>query len=119
VVKLSEARRVALSLPEAMEKPHHGMPSFRVGDKIFATVPDRGHLHVMVGPDETEMAVSAEPRAFEKLWWGDRLAGVRVNLSVADVGLITVLLSEAWRRKAPGRLAKSLVHPALERGRAR
>jgi hypothetical protein len=96
---------LALSLPEAMEKPHHGIPSFRVANKIFATVPDNGHLHVMVGRDETDMAVSAEPRAFEELWWGERLAGVRVNLAAADIGLLTVLLSEAWRRKAPRRLA--------------
>lgn len=106
MMKLGDARRVALSLPEAVEKPHHGIPSFRVGDKIFATVPDREHLHVMVGRDETDMAVSAEPRAYEELRWGERLAGVRVNLAVANVGLLTLLLSEAWRRKAPRRLAK-------------
>jgi hypothetical protein len=108
MVRLGEARRVALSLPEATEKPHHGIPSFRVGDKIFATVPDSGHLHVMVGRDETDMAVSAEPAACEELWWGERLAGVRVNLAAADVGFLRLLLSEAWRRKAPRRLAGSV-----------
>jgi hypothetical protein len=105
VVKIGEARRLALSLPEAHEKGHHGIPSFRVANKIFATVPDNEHLHVMVGPDEADMAVGAAPRAFEQLWWGERLAGVRVNLAVADIGLLTMLLTEAWRRKAPRRLA--------------
>ena len=104
MVKLGQARRLALSLPEAREKPHHGMASFRVADKIFATVPDDEHLHVMVGADETEMAVRAAPRACEELWWGERLAGVRVKLAMADIGLLTVLLSEAWRRRAPPRL---------------
>ena len=105
MVKLREVRRLALSLPEAREAGHHGVPSFRVASKIFATVPDDEHLHVMVGPDETDMAVSAAPHAFEKLWWGKRLAGVRVNLAAANLDLLTVLLSEAWRRKAPRRLA--------------
>jgi|RhiMetdeSRZDD1v2_1073273.scaffolds.fasta_scaffold2391213_2 hypothetical protein len=109
MVKLGEARRLALSLPEASEKGHHGIPSFRVGNKIFATVPDSEHLHVMVGPDETEMAINAAPQAFEKLWWGKRLAGVRVNLVVADIALLTLLMSEAWRRKAPRRLASLTV----------
>jgi hypothetical protein len=75
------------------------MPSFRVANKIFATVPDNEHLHVMVGPDETDMAVSSAPEAFEELWWGERRAGVRVRLSEADRGLLSVLLTEAWRRK--------------------
>jgi hypothetical protein len=104
MVKVREVRRLALSLPEASEEDHHGIPSFRVTKKIFATVPDDQHLHVMVGPDETDMAVSNAPHAVEKLWWGKRLAGVRVNLPAADLDLLTVLLSEAWRRKAPRRL---------------
>jgi hypothetical protein len=104
VVKVREVRRLALSFPEASEKGHHGIPSFRVADKIFATVPDDEHLHVMVGPDETEMAVRAAPDAYDRLLWGKRLAGVRVTLAAADMDLLTVLLSEAWRRKAPRRL---------------
>ena len=106
MVKIGEVRRLALSLPEAREKGHHGMPSFRVGDKIFATVPDDEHLHVMVGPDEADLAVRAAPEAFEELWWGARRAGVRINLGAADVGLLTMLLEEAWRRKAPRRLTR-------------
>jgi hypothetical protein len=105
MVKVREARRLALSLPETIEQDHHGIPSFRVAKKIFATVPDDTHLHVMVGPDEVDMAVNAAPRAVEELWWGKRLAGVRVNLASADLDLLTVLLNEAWRRKAPRRLA--------------
>ena len=105
MVKIREIRRLALSLPETSEEGHHGIPSFRVAKKIFATVPDDEHLHVMIGPDETDMAVRAAPHAFEKLWWGKRLAGVRVNLAAANLDLLTVLLSEAWRGKAPRRLA--------------
>jgi hypothetical protein len=108
MMKMSEARRFALSLPEASEADHHGVPSFRVATKIFATVPDEGHLHVMVGPEETDMAVRAAPHAFEELWWGKRLAGVRVDLAAADRELLAVLLSEAWRRKAPKRLSSAV-----------
>jgi hypothetical protein len=107
-MRVKQARRLALSLPEAREKPHHGMPSFRVADKVFATVPDNQHLHVMVGPDETAMAVSACPEGFAELRWGKRPAGVRVTLVAADVDLLTVLLREAWRRKAPRRLVNLL-----------
>src|SRR5262245_4721208 len=111
MVKIGAVRRLALSLPEASEKGHHGMPSFRIGDKIFATVPDNEHLHVMVGPDEVELAVRTAPDAFEELWWGKQLAGVRVNLAAADLDLLTLLLNEAWRRKAPRRLTRRMGVP--------
>jgi len=107
MVKLGEVRSLALALPGASEKGHHGIPSFRVADKIFATVPDDEHLHVMVGPEETEMAIGAAPDAFEELRWGQRLAGVRVTLAEADRELLTLLLNEAWRRRAPRRLQSS------------
>jgi hypothetical protein len=106
VVKLSEVRRLALSLPETNETGHHGIPSFRVANKIFATVPDDKHVNVMVGPDETAMAVGASAEACEELWWGRKQAGVRVTLAAADIDLVTVLLREAWLRKAPPRLTK-------------
>jgi|SRR6185295_4719619 len=107
MVKLHEARRLALSLPEAYEEGHYGFPSFRVTKKIFATMPDDEHLHVMLGPDETEMAVSTAPHAIEKLWWGKRLAGVRVKLAAVDPDLLAELLSEAWRCRAPRRLVSA------------
>ncbi len=111
-MKVSEARRLALSLPETTEQGHHGMPSFRVASKIFATVPDDEYLHVMIGSDETDMAIRAAPHAFEQLWWGKRLAGVRVKLAAADPGLLSLLLGQAWRRKAPRRLSSASDSPA-------
>ena len=117
MVRLRDVRRLALSFPGACEKGHHGMPSFRVADKIFATVPDDTHLHAMVGPDEAEMAVRAAPGAFEELWWGKKQAGVRVHLAEADIDLLTVVLTEAWRRKAPRRLASAGVSPGARTAR--
>ena len=48
MVTVADARRVALSLPEAVEQDHHGRPSFRVAGKIFATLWDEDHMNVMV-----------------------------------------------------------------------
>jgi hypothetical protein len=104
-VTLDEARRLALSLPEASEQPHFDMASFRVRGKIFATVPpDETRLHVFVDDDETSAAVAEDPTAFEELWWGKQRRGVRVNLAVADAARVFELLEESWRRKAPKRI---------------
>jgi hypothetical protein len=39
---------MALALPEAVQADHHGNPSFRVIGRIFATLPDPGHMNVML-----------------------------------------------------------------------
>jgi hypothetical protein len=98
-------RKLALSLPEATEEPHFDMPSFRVRGKIFATVPAEGMtLHLFVDEPEIRASVAAHPSAFEELWWGKKLRGVRVNLKPAIEAEVFELLEEAWRRKAPKRL---------------
>ena len=103
---LQGARRFALSLPGATEEPHFDSSSFRVRGKIFATVPPGGeHLHVFVDEGEIHAAVAEDPAAFEPLLWGQRLRGLRVLLAAAAQDRVAELLEEAWRRKAPARLA--------------
>jgi hypothetical protein len=101
-VKLGDARRIALSLPEAVEAPHFDFTSFRVRKKIFATAPPSGdYLHVFVDDEERERAVELHPDCAEKLWWGKKVVGVRVTLAKAPAALVKALLANAWRRKAP------------------
>ncbi len=104
MVTVSQVRRLALALGEAVEVPHHGFPSFRVQGKVFATLPDEEHLNIMIDPDEVGAAVAEAPEACSELWWGKKRSGVRVRLAGAEVGLVGELLSDAWRRKAPKRL---------------
>jgi hypothetical protein len=104
VVSVDQARSLALALPEAVEQEHHGFPSFRVGGKIFATLPDEGHMNVMVDPDAVRTAVQADPAACAERWWGKRLAAVTVTLAQADADVISDLLADAWERRAPKRL---------------
>jgi hypothetical protein len=107
-MELEEARRLALSLPEATEQPHFDMTSFRVRGKIFATAPPDGQrLHVFVDEQEVQASVAEDPLAYEELWWGKRLQGVRVNLSAASPDPVSELLQDAWRRRAPKRLVAS------------
>lgn len=104
-MKLDAVREFALRLPEATEQPHFDMSSFRVRGKIFATVPpDEKHLHIFVDDDETKASVAEDPAAFEELWWGKKLSGVRVNLAAAKAPHVRELLTESWRRKAPKKL---------------
>jgi hypothetical protein len=111
MVTLAEARALALALPETGVQDHHGMDSFRVRGKIFATVPDEDHIRIMVAEEEILAAVAEDPAACAPFYWGARLACVVVTLGAADAALVEELLTEAWRRKAPKGLAGELDRP--------
>ena len=114
-MKLEQARRIALSLPEVTEEPHHELTSFRIRRKIFATVPPDGkHLHVFVDEHQREAFVAMEPAAFEKLWWGSKVVGVRIVLAKARSADVSALLHSAWYRKAPRRLVDPAAGPVVD-----
>jgi hypothetical protein len=97
-----DVRRMALALPETTEAPHHDRTSFRVGGRIFATVPPDGDsVNVMLGEEKARAAADDAPGEVELLWWGKRLSGVRIALAGADPALVAELLEEGWRRRAP------------------
>lgn len=71
-------RRLALSLPEATEAPHHDMTSFRVGGRIFATVTSEGdRVHVFISPDEVPAYCAEYPGQVQELRWGARPRSLR------------------------------------------
>ena len=94
-----DARRIALALTDAVERDHHGRPSFRVGGRIFATLWDEGHMNVMLDEPGIRTAVESRPETCQEVWWGKRLAAVRVDLALADEELLRELLSDAWEGK--------------------
>jgi hypothetical protein len=111
---VEEVRRIALSLPETVELPHFESASFRVRGHIFVTLPAAGdRAHLFVGEDEVHATVAERPAWCEELWWGRKLSGVLVHLAEADPVLVNELIVEAWRRKAPKRLAATLDHTPL------
>jgi hypothetical protein len=101
-----QARQLALALPEAVEQDHHGRPSFRVAGKIFATLWDEAHMNVMLDEGGILTAIDTEPVTCTEVWWGKRLAAVRVDLRRADSELLAGLLADAWEGKAPARVQR-------------
>ena len=100
MVTTEQARRIALSLPDALEQDHHGRPSFRVRKKIFATLWDAEHLNAMLDEDGIRTATEAHPAICSEVYWGKRLAAVRIDLAQADEELVTELLTDAWEGKS-------------------
>ena len=104
---VKDFRRIALSLPDAIEASHMGHPDFRVGKKIFASLgyPDAGSGMVKLTPEQQAVLVAAEPRVFVPVagGWGRR-GSTNVRLAAADVAMLKSALALAWRNVAPKKL---------------
>ena len=107
-------RRLALSLPDAIEAAHMDHPDFRVRNRIFATLgyPESGWAMVKVTPNQQKLLVREDPDAFVAVQggWGKRGA-TNVRLSAATTPLVRRALAAAWAATAP----KALLREHLDR----
>lgn len=108
-----DVRRIALSLPEVIEKPWYGTPGFRVKDKGFLRIRTEaeGGLVVFVSDvGEKDALLGSDP---EKFFTTPHYAGypvVLVNLPAVDVDELTELITDSWRIKAPARVLRDHGH---------
>lgn len=115
-----DLRRHALSLPGAVEQPHFEMTSFRVGGRIFATMPPAAEVvHLFLSEADREIALDLHRDFVEVLTWGQRIAGVRVHLARADAGVARMLVECAWAAKAPKALRATPGAGHMKSGNAR
>jgi hypothetical protein len=108
VLDAEDVRRIALSLPETVEKRRWGHPTFDVAGRMFVTVPDDQTSFAVRCPRlDREELIAAEP---EKFWVPKHEAGsnwVRARqeaLEVADE--LRDILVDSWRQVAPPGLSE-------------
>lgn len=96
-----------MALPEATERPHFELTSFRVRGKIFATMaPDGSFMNVFVDDQLREVMVAVDPRAYESRKWG-KMRYLHVRLAAAKASDVKTLLHAAWARRAPKTLVEA------------
>jgi hypothetical protein len=100
----SQFRKVALSLPDAVEGAHQGHADFRVGKRVFATLgyPDEQWGMVKLTVEQQAMLVEAEPEIFRPVpgGWGKR-GSTNVRLAKTNTKTLRSALMMAWRNVAP------------------
>src|SRR3979411_586908 len=99
MLSVDDARLLARAFRGGGEQDPPGRPSFRVAGRIFSTLWDAEHLNVMLDEDGIRTAVQAHPDLCEEVWWGKRLAAVRVTLPGAEQPVVAELLADAWEGK--------------------
>lgn len=103
-------REIALSLPEATEKPMHGTPAFYVKTKFFARLNNDGRTAVIHVADLDEKAglLAAEPVKLTTTPHYDGHASVLVVLAKVTKAELREFLTDSWRLRAPKRLIAEL-----------
>ena len=95
-------------MPEAVEIETWGHPTFRVREKIFATLASDGSS---AGAKTTKLEqialVSSEPDTFGVPDYVGRYGWVSINLERVDPDHARELVEEAWRQTAPKRLVRA------------
>ena len=100
-MKIEAVRKFALSLDDVIESPHHEYASFRVGGKIFVTVPPKEDvIHVFVDEEARERALALHPEWTEKLLWGGKVRGLRISLAPATPARVKLLITKAYETHA-------------------
>lgn len=98
----TDFRRIALSMPEAVDGSHFGHADFRVGGKIFATLglEQEGYGVLLLTPEQQAGMVEDEPEVFSPVpgGWG-RQGSTRVRLAKVTPDILEAAIRTAWRRR--------------------
>lgn len=118
MVNQDDVQRMALSLPEAVQRP--GEFAFEVNGKLFAwvypervepkkpRVPNKDAIAVRVANEtEKEIMLAADPGTFFTTPHYNGYPAVLVWLPKIDEDELEDLLTDAWRCRAPQRLVKT------------
>jgi hypothetical protein len=99
-MKADDFRRIALSLKGTEESSHMGVPDFRVGGRIFATLAaqNQGYGNLMLTPEQQALFVEDLPGIFVPLagGWG-RMGATHIRLSAATEDVLAGALRTAWK----------------------
>lgn len=109
----ADVRRIALGLPEVVEKPWYGTPGWRVRGKGFLRLraeSDDGLVVFVEDLDEKEALLASDPQTFFTTPHYDGHPIVLVRLDAVDVDELTELITDSWRVKAPPRVRRDHEH---------
>ncbi|HEV8272089.1 MAG TPA: MmcQ/YjbR family DNA-binding protein [Chitinophagaceae bacterium] len=106
MIPIEQARKAALSLPETEEKPHFHLTSFRVKNKIFATIhADKNYMMVKLSLVDQSVFCSYSKDVIFPVpgGWGKHGATF-INLKKVKKAMLLDALKTAWKTTASAKL---------------
>jgi hypothetical protein len=113
VLDAEDVRRIAMSLPQTVEKELWHHPTFHVAGRMYITVPDDGTSFAVRCPrHERAELIASEPGKFWVPSHEAHSSWVRARLAaLEDIGELYDILVDSWRQAAPPELADAFVPP--------
>jgi len=108
MITIEQTRKAALSLPETEEKPHFNLTSFRVKNKIFATIhADKNYVMVKLSAIDQSVFCAYNKEVIFPVpgGWGKQGATF-INLKKVKKSMLLDALSTAWKTTAPPKLVE-------------
>ena len=108
MITIEQARKAALSLPETDEKPHFDLTSFRVKNKIFATIhADKNYVMVKLSAIDQSVFCAYNKEVIFPVpgGWGKHGATF-VNLKKVKKSMLIDAITTAWKTTAPSKLVE-------------
>jgi hypothetical protein len=108
MVTIEQAGKMALALPEVEEKPHFHLTSFRIKNKIFATIhADKNYLMVKLSPINQSVFCSYNKEVIFPVpgGWGTKGATF-INLKKVRKAMLLDALTTAWKTTAPKKIVE-------------
>ncbi|MBN9052397.1 MAG: hypothetical protein BGO06_04095 [Shinella sp. 65-6] len=102
---------MALGMPGARESAHFGKRDFRVGEKVFMTLPEPGRAVLKFTRDQQSLALETDPGLCAPVpgGWGQK-GWTSLYFDDADGERVRALIGTAWRNVAPKKLAAASLH---------
>jgi hypothetical protein len=109
-VTAAQLKKIALSFPEANEKPSYGKPSFFVAKKFFTRLRSEDNSLVMVvdGMDQRDMMLELDPRTYHITNHYNDYPAVLVRMERITPDELRAMLERRWRKIAPKKLLKKI-----------
>ena len=108
MITIEQARKEALSLPETEEKPHFDLASFRIKNKIFATIhANKNYMMVKLSAIDQSVFCAYNKEVIFPVPGGWGLRGATfIDLKKVKKSMLIDAITTAWKTTAPPKLVE-------------
>jgi hypothetical protein len=114
-VTAAQLKKIALSFPEALEKPSYGKPAFFIAKKFFTRhrAEDNSLVMIVDSMHTRDMMLELDPKTYFITDHYKDYPSVLVRLERVTPEEVRAMLERRWRQIAPKKLVKALDEKAV------